>query len=93
MSPHNIYNSGSSGKGPGRSRLWGQMPTVSWTEHMRGEARSSLFAALIFPCSKGHPSTAAITETFPVASVTDSNPQSYALKPSIPNYLGIVRLK
>ena len=40
----------------------GQWPTVSWTEHMKGEARSSFFAALFFSDSKRHPATAAITE-------------------------------
>ena len=37
------------------------MPTLSWAEHMKGGACSSLFAALFFPYSKRHPSTA-ITE-------------------------------
>ena len=32
---------------------------LSWTEHMKGGARSSVFAALFCPDSKVHPSTAA----------------------------------
>ena len=67
--------SGCSGSG-------GQRPTVSWTEHMKGGARSSLFAALFFPDSKRHPSSALLTDRHfesPADRSRNSNPQSYVL--------------
>ena len=72
-------------KGPRVTELSGcrgsgsQRPTVSWTEHMKGGAHSSLCAALCFPDSKRHPANTATTEKHSCQSVTDSNPQSYVL--------------